>query len=179
MTLGRLRVNPQQIALAVATAIVLAGNVYFGVGYFDARRDQGALSDQFRRLELSLQRLVAARDSSTDSEAVGALRFPQNPPGVQLTDLIIRVARESGVEVLSLRTAAAPSEVIGSGTYRAARVDLRLRGDPERLSDFFDRIERGGLQSLVIDNLTITTDGGLSDLGVQILAYATTGSEAK
>jgi hypothetical protein len=181
MTFGRLRLTPPQLALAVATALVLAANLYFGVGYVDARQQRWSLNDQFHKLVSSLQRLVAGQGetASPDGEVVGALAFPPSLPGVELTDLVIRSARDSGVEVLSLRSVAVPNEAIGTGTYRAVRVDVRLRADRGRLARFFDDVERGGLQSLVVDNLTVTSDGERDELVTQILAYATTDPEAK
>lgn len=181
MTRG-LRLEPAQIALAVATAVVLAANLYFGADYLAARQQRQSLTEQFGQLERSLQRLVAASagaPTGSDGEVVGALAFPASPPGVELTDLVVRAARDSGVEVLSLRSVAVPNEIIGASTYRSVRVDVRLRADRDRLTGFFERIESGGMQSLVVDNLNLTGDGGRVEVGAQILAYATSGAATR
>ena len=179
MTFGRLTLTLPQIALAVATALVVAANVYFGVTYLDARQQQRALDHQYRGLEDALQTLVSSTGSPDGVGQVGALAFPPSPPSVELTDLVIRSARDSGVEVVSLRSVAAPNEAIGGGEYRAVRVDVRLLGDGARLSDFFGRLEEGDLATLVVDNLTISSESGRAELTAQIVAYATNPSEAR
>jgi hypothetical protein len=159
----------------VAVGLLLVANVVIGLTYLGNQDQKRALNTQFHTLESSLLRFVAGRDGapSTDDVTVAALAFPKNPPAVELTDVIIRSARESGLEVISLHSAPIASEALGAGNYRVARVDLRLRGDSSRIALFLDRIERGGLPTLVVDGLDVIRDGDAFETSLQILSYAT------
>jgi hypothetical protein len=173
--IDRLRLTPVQTALAVAVALLIVANVAIGLSYLGGQDQKRALDTQYHTLETTLQRLVTGRDGaqSTDDVTVAALAFPKNPPAVELTDLIIRAARESGLEVVSLHSAPVATEALGDGNYRVARVDLRLRGDGSRLAVFLDRIERAGLPTLVVDGLDLVRDGDALETSLQILSYAT------
>jgi len=168
-----LRLSQAQTVLVVAGALLLLTNLYLGISFVTAQDQKGRLASQYRALEQSLERLVAAREADP-SEDLGASApaFPKNPPSLELTDLAVRAARETGVEVLGLHTSTVGTEQLGSGTYRVVKVSLRLRADPARLAAFFERVERAATPTMVFDNVDVVRADETWEASLELLAYA-------
>jgi len=168
-----LRLSQAQTVLVVAGALLLLTNLYLGISYLAAQDQKGRLASQYRTLERSLERLVAAWEAGPSGDLdAGAPAFPKNPPGLELTDLALRAARETGVEVLGLHTSAVGAEQIGGGTYRVVKVSLRLRADPARLAAFFERVERAATPTMVFDNVDVVRGDETWEASLELLAYA-------
>lgn len=164
-----LKLSQAQTVLAVAVGLLLAADVYLGLSYLSAQDQKLRLEGQYRSLEQSLARLVGP-SRSEDALVSAGPAFPKDPPGIQLTDLVIRTAQETGTEILGMHSSAVVTEQIGSGTYRAMKINIRLRGEPRRLAAFFDRLERGAVPTMVFDNIDVAT---ISDVAASPGADAT------
>lgn len=169
-----LRLSHTQTVLAVAGVLLLLSNLYLGLSCLSAQDQRDQLLGQYQVLELSFQRLAGAPEPGSTAATEGSPAdpiFPKSPPGIELTDLVIRAARETGAEILGLHSSSVGTEQIGNGTYRVVRVDLRLRGDPGRLVGFFDRLERGATPTMVFDNIQVARGGEVWEMSLELLAY--------
>ena len=82
----RLRLDHTQTVLAVAGSLLLAINLFLAATYLSDRGQKAQLETQYRALEQSFNRLVAAQ---APDPADAAATFPSNPPGVEMTDLVL------------------------------------------------------------------------------------------
>ncbi len=164
-----LRLSHAQIVLAVAGGLLLLVNFYMAVTYLGVQDQRNRLAGQLRLLETTLQGLQQAQAAQSGA---GDVAFPKNPPGVELTDAVVRAARESGTEVLGLHSSAVGTEQLDQGTYRVVKVNLRLRADQARLADFFARLEAGGVSTMVFDNIDVSSSGDQWEVSLDLLAYA-------
>ncbi len=164
-----LRLSHAQIVLAVAGGLLLLINVYMAASYLGVQDQRNRLAGQLRGLEANLQRL---QQTQASPPGAGDAAFPKNPPGIELTDAVVRAAQESGTEVLGLHSSAVGTEQLSQGTYRVVRVNLRLRSDQDRLADFFARLEAGGVSTMVFDNIDVSSAGDRWEVSLDLLAYA-------
>ena len=116
---------------------------------------------------------AASGDSSDPYLATPA--FPQNPPNLDLTSLVLTSASASGVSTGAIQVATQGNEKIGSNTYRTISMNLSVTGTLPQVLDFFDRVERGGVHTLVFDNMRLDPGDGRWTSTLQLVVYAQPG----
>ena len=158
-----------QLALAVAVAVLLLGNLYLVGAYLSAQDQKSRLAGQSGVLEQSIQRL---QPDATPTRLAPADAFPAELPRIELADVLLSAASEAGAEVVSLRTAPVTTERVGTGTYRVMRTSVRLRADSYQLVAFFNAIERFALPAMTLDNIETTRVDGGWDVMLDAVVYA-------
>lgn len=100
------------------------------------------------------------------------ISLPQQPPSVELVAVLVGAARETGVELGNLQVTSVEQEKVGSGSYNVMRQRLQFRGSPLQLSNFLNRVERGGFKSLVVNNISLTPKGTVWEARVDLYLYS-------
>ena len=168
--------SPTQRFLAGASLAVLVVAVLLGLQYLD---NVGRKADLLRRLttlQATVDRFNAATAAGENNDPLLATAaFPQNPPNLDLASVILASASASGVSTGTLDATTQGTEKIGVNTYRTIATTITITGTLPRVLDFFDRVERGGVHTLVFDNIHADTTEGHWTVRVQLIAYAQPG----
>jgi hypothetical protein len=67
------------------------------------------------------------------------------------------------------------TDKVGDNTYRTVTMNLTVTGTLGQVLDFFDRVERGGMRTIVFDNMHVEPANGRWTVQLQIIAYAQPG----
>ncbi len=160
MTLRLSRLEWWLAAFAVAL-IVVAG--YLGVTWASSQAEKQQLNAQLTTLQQALGRIEQSMAGPT---------FPTAPPGLQLVDLAARSAREAGLEVVTIHSSSVSPEQIGRNVYRGTRVTMRVTGASDQVVEFFGRLEREAVASMVIENMELDLVNRRWEMSLEIFAYA-------
>lgn len=81
--------------------------------------------------------------------------FPEQVPSVSVVALLVKAAKETGVELSNLQVLVVEQEKLGNNNYNVLRQRLQARGTPMQLTGFLNRLEKGEFRSLVMNNLAL------------------------
>jgi len=156
------------LGFAVLAACALLLYLYLG--------DQGrkaALAARLASYQATATALeAAARAPGANDPLLRVPAFPRDPPELDLSTLVLTSAAASGVSVGPVQTSPIGTEKIGSGTYRTVTVSLTITGTLPQILNFFDRVEQGGLRTVVFDNIRLTPEQGRYTAQLEVIAYA-------
>jgi hypothetical protein len=168
--------SPTQRFLAGATLAILVVTVLLGLQYFDNVGRKDDLNRRLAALQATVDRINAATAAGENGvPLLTTPAFPQNPPNLDLASVILASASASGVSTGTLDATTQGTEKVGANTYRTVATTVTINGTLPRLLDFFDRVERGGVHTLVFDNMHADATEGRWTIQVQLIAYAQPG----
>jgi hypothetical protein len=158
------------IVALVAIAAIL------GYEYYGTLARKAELARQLTTLQTTVDKLNAAAASSQGSDPLlHDPAFPPDPPNLQLAGIVLDSATSSGVTAGSLQSTTLGTDKIGDNTYRTVSMNLTVTGTLPQVLDFFDRVERGGIRTIVFDNMRVEPSNGSWSVQIQLIAYAQPG----
>jgi len=156
-----LRIKLSTLALIVGAAALVASAV-LGVMYFQQQREQESLASQ----------LAVGRESLTEYDSAASLEerlaavearliaeqayFPDKLSSEATLTSILQIAQESQVTVVEISTQPERDQERGNHTYSALSVYLQVTGGLPELQDFVNKLEKGELKAVSIDEIGIT-----------------------
>ena len=168
--------SPLQRFLAVTSLSLIVIAIVFGFQYVDAGGRKADLARRLTTLQGSIDRAnLAAANGQGGDVLLTQPAFPANPPNLELASVVLNSASASGVTTGPLQATTQSSDKIGSNTYRTVTMNASISGSLPQILDFFDRIERGGIHTLVFDNIHIESVTGRWTVQLQLVAYAQPG----
>jgi hypothetical protein len=168
--------NSLQRFLAGTSLALIIIAIVFGFQYLDASGRKADLARRLATLQGTVDRanLAIARGQG-DDVLLTQPAFPANPPNLELASIVLNSASASGVNTGPLQATSQATDKIGSNTYRTITLNVSISGSLPQVLDFFDRIERGGIHTLVFDNIHVESVTGRWTVQLQLLAYAQPG----
>lgn len=162
-----------QRLLAVTSLVLLAGCAVLGYLYLSAQSQKADLEASLATLQTTVDRLNLSLESPSASDPLlRSPAFPRDPPDLGLASAVLTSAAESGVSTGPVQTMQGNSEQIGTNTYRTTVLNLTIGGTLPQILNFFDRLERAGLRTLVFDNIRLEPANGQWTAQMQITVYA-------
>jgi hypothetical protein len=157
------------LAIAVITAIV-------GYEYLANLAHRAELARQLATLQATVDKINAASASGQgDDPLLHEPAFPAQPPNLQLAGVVLDSATVSGVTTGILQSTTLGTDKVGDNTYRTVTLNLTVTGTLPQVLDFFDRVERGGIRTVVFDNMRVEPSNGKWTVQLQLIAYAQPG----
>jgi hypothetical protein len=162
----------QRFLAGLALALVVVAAI-LGYLYYD---NLGKKADLTRQLD-ALQGTVAKLNGSgsADDPLLFSPAFPARPPNLELAGVVLDSATASGVTASSMQSTTLGTDKVGDNTYRTVTMNLTVTGTLGQVLDFFDRVERGGMRTIVFDNMHVEPGNGRWTVQLQIIAYAQPG----
>lgn len=160
-------------ALALLSLAVLAGTI------LQQQREQDVLASG---IEAARQSFAGFGDSASNQQqqakaqaelATEQAAFPSRLSGPGTVGALIQLAEESGLKVINLKTQPGREQQVGEHTYGALSVHIQVEGTVSVLRTFVGKLERGALQAVRVDELTVT---GLEQLPTADLGLSAKGS---
>ncbi len=105
-------------------------------------------------------------------EAVVGPSFPVEPLGLRLLDLTVRSAQDAGLEIASVRSSPTALEQIGSNSYQATHVSIRVTGDINQIIAFLDLMEVDAISSMAVDDIKLKWADDRWEMSLDVSAYA-------
>lgn len=162
----------------------LVAIVFLGSGYLTWMNVQDvnaklSAEKQLNNLNITLQQTTQATNvDSVQAELAAAQAqlkdsfFPEQPPSVELVGLLVKSAKDAGVELGNLQVTSVEQEKVGGSSYNVMRHRLQFRGTPSQLAGFISRVEKGGFKSLVLNNLSLSPRGTSWEARVDMYLYS-------
>lgn len=171
-----LALTPLQRFLTGAVLAIFLVSVVLGYEYLANEGRKADLEHRLATLQTTVDKINASAKAGDGSDPyLTTAAFPATPPNLDLATLVLSSASQSGVATGPLGVAAQGTEKVGNNTYRTMTMTLTVSGTLPQVLDFFDRVERGGLHTLVFDNLHLTPADGRWTADVQLTVYAQPG----
>jgi hypothetical protein len=170
-----LTLTPIQRVLAAGCAALFIIMLVLGFEYLDAGGRKAGLERQLATLQSSIDRANAAAASGNGDVFVTDPAFPNAPPNLELASIVLNGATGSGVTTGPLQATTQGTDKIGANTYRTVTMNISISGTLPQILDFFDRVERGGIHTLVFDNIHVDSVAGRWTVQLQLIAYAQPG----
>lgn len=167
--------TPQRVLGGLALAALLLCAVV-GFLYLSDEGQKADLVHRFAVLQAtvdSLNQSAASADASDPYLSTPA--FPANPPNLDLATLVLASASQSGVTTGPLQVTGQGTEKIGNNSYRTMTMALTVSGTLPQVLDFYDRVERGGINTLTFDNMHLEPSDGRWTAQMQLVVYAQAG----
>lgn len=168
--------SPLQRVLAVAalTAFVLCAVV--GYLYLADAGQKDNLSRRLAALQATVDKINQSAASGDASDPyLSTPAFPANPPNLDLATVVLSSASQSGVSTGPLQVTSQGTDKVGNDTYRTMSMSLTVTGTLPQVLDFYDRVERGGVQTLTFDNMHLEPSDGRWTAQMQLIVYAQPG----
>lgn len=165
----------QRFLTGAVVAVILMSMI---VGYLYLA-NEGKKADLNRRLA-TLQSTVdeinqSARQADGSDPYLAEPAFPQTPPNLDLATLVLASASRSGVTTGGFQVTSQGTEKVGKNPYRTMTMTLTVAGTLTQVLDFYDRVERGGVHTLVFDNMRLDPSDGRWTAQMQLVVYAQPG----
>ena len=168
--------SPLQRFLAGTSLSLILIAIVFGFQYVDASGRKADLARRLATLQGTIDRANLTVSNGQGSDVLLTQpAFPANPPILELASAVLNSASASGVNTGPLQATSQNTDKIGSNTYRTVTMNASISGSLPQILDFFDRIERGGIHTLVIDNIHVESVTGRWTVQLQLIAYAQPG----
>ena len=168
--------SPMQRLLAGGCLALIAIAIVLGFQYMDAGGRKADLVKRLATLQGTIERANLAQASGDASDALLTdPAFPPAPPNLQLASVVLNSAANSGVTTGPLQATTQGTDKIGVNTYRTVTLSVGVSGSLPQILDFFDRIERGGIHTVVFDNIHVDVAAGRWTTQLQLIAYAQPG----
>lgn len=156
-----MRIRLSTLALVVIAAALIA-NALLGVTYFQQHRERESLASQLSAARESLreygsaanleERLAAAEARLKAEEAL----FPKELGNAATLNDVLQLAQDSQIKIVDMKTQPKRDENRGNHTYSALSVQLQVVGSLPELQAFLNKLERGALKAVSIDEISIT-----------------------
>ena len=168
--------NPLQRFLAGTSLALIVIAIVFGFQYVDAGGRKADLARRLATLQGTIDRAnLALTNGQGNDVLLTQPAFPANPPNLELASVVLNSASASGVNTGPLQATTQGTDKIGANTYRTVTLNVSISGSLPQILDFFDRIERGGIHTLVFDNIHVESITGRWTVQLQLIAYAQPG----
>jgi hypothetical protein len=168
--------TPFQRFLGGAIVAIVAIAAVLGYEYYGTLARKAELARQLTTLQTTVDKLNATAASSQGSDPLlHDPAFPAEPPNLQLAGIVLDSATSSGVSAGNLQSTTLGTDKIGDNTYRTVSMNLTVTGTLPQVLDFFDRVERGGIRTIVFDNMRVEPSNGSWSVQIQLIAYAQPG----
>lgn len=168
--------SPIQRFLAGGCLALIAIAVVLGFQYLAAGSTKAALSLRLATLQSTIDQANLAQANGNGSDVLLTdPAFPTAPPNLELASVVLNSAASSGVSTGPLQATTEGTDKIGANTYRTVTLNVSISGSLPQILDFFDRIARGGLHTIVFDNIHVDSAAGRWTVQLQLIAYAQPG----
>ncbi len=168
--------TPVQRFLAGLSLALLAVTALLFFQYLDDLGRKNDLSRRLAALQQTIDRVNAAAASGADSDPLlHTPAFPANPPNLDLASVVLSSAAASGVALGPLQATTQGTDKVGANLYRTVTMSVTVTGTLPQILDFFDRVERGGVRTLVFDNIHAEPVDGRWTVQMQLVVYAQPG----
>lgn len=162
--------------LIIAIVALLVAYYFLGMGYLRQRQGNEALAVQITRATQTLaqtseppqdleQRLAAAQASLAATQSA----FPTDLNSTRIINYILKLADACQVRAIPLVTKPWSKENIGKGYY-AFRLSVSARGSFSQLTSFVSRLENGELETLFIENFSVSRVAGATGEAAAVTA---------
>ncbi len=165
-----------QRVLAGACLIILVICADVGFQYVSNQSEKTDVTRRLAALQATVDKInasTAAGDANDPLLTTPA--FPQNPPNLDLASLVLTSAAQSGVTTGPLQATSQSSDKVGNNTYRSVTMSVTAAGSLPQILDFFDRMERGGIKTLVFDNIQVDPSTSRWTAQMSVVVYAQPG----
>jgi hypothetical protein len=153
-----------RLPISILIIILIVAYTYFGMGYLTQRQEQEALTQQIAEATQSFaklpeppqdleQRLAAAQENLTAKQNA----FPSKISSTEVTSNILKLANDCEVKAVPLETQPWSIEKIGEHDYQVLRLELAVEGSFLYLSQFIRELEDGKFETLIVEDLNVTT----------------------
>jgi hypothetical protein len=144
-----------------------------GYEYYGTLARKAELARQLGTLQATVDKInaTAASDQGNDP-LLHEAAFPPQPPNLQLAGIVLDSANASGVSAGTLQSTTLGTDKVGDNVYRTVTLNLTISGTLPQVLDFFDRVERGGIRTIVFDNMHVEPSNGKWTVQIQLTAYA-------
>jgi hypothetical protein len=168
--------TPVQRFLGGAIVALVAIAVILGYEYYGTLARKAELARQLTTLQATVDKInaIAAANPGNDP-LLHEAAFPAQPPNLQLAGIVLDSATTSGVAAGSLQSTTLGTDQVGNNTYRTVTMNLTVTGTLPQVLAFFDRVERGGIRTIVFDNMHVEPSNGKWTVQIQLTAYAQPG----
>lgn len=168
--------NPIQRLLAGGSLALIVIAIVLGFQYVDNGGRKADLARRLATLQGTIDRANLALANSQGTEGLLTQpAFPANPPNLELASAVLNGAAASGVTTGPLQATTQGTDKIGSNSYRTVTMNVSISGSLPQILDFFDRIQRSGIHTLVFDNIHVESITGRWTVQLQLIAYAQPG----
>ncbi len=163
------------IIIVAAVVILVTVAAFFGLDYKKQREEQALLAGQMTDASslISLlpgppqdleQRLAEAQQSlATEMEA-----FPSGTDSTRVINYILELADRLGIKAIPLLTQPWAVEKVGKHDYHVFRLNVAAEGSLAQLTDFITELESGTYKTLILEELTVSTDSAQTIQGQNI-----------
>jgi hypothetical protein len=168
--------TPLQRFLGGATLAMFVVAAILGYEYYQQLARKTELTHQLATLQTTVDKINAAAASDQSSDPLlHEPAFPLQPPNLQLAGIVLDSATASGVSAGTLQSTTLGTDKVGDNVYRTVTMNLTITGTLPQVLDFFDRVERGGIRTIVFDNMHVEPSDGKWTVQIQLTAYAQPG----
>ena len=157
--------------LAGATMALLVFSAILGYQYNSEQSQKAELEARLASLQSTISKINAEEANGNDPLLIKPA-FPANPPNLDLASIVLSSAAASGVQASPFQAVSGQPDKVGNDTYRTIIVDLTITGSLPQILNFFDRVEQGGVRSLVFDNMHVESINGKWTVQMELIAYA-------
>jgi hypothetical protein len=168
--------TPFQRFLAGTGVAVLVVAAILGYVYLNNEARKATLEKQLATLQATVDKINQANTAGDLTDPLLTTpAFPANPPNLDLATIVLNSAAQSGVTTGPLQATTQGTEKVGNNTYRTVSMNLTISGSLPEILDFFDRVERGGIRTLVFDNIQVDPSSDHWIAQMQLIVYAQPG----
>jgi hypothetical protein len=166
-----------KVKLAIVILIIILLVVYysFGTGYLKQRQAQKELTLQIADVTQTLalipeppqdleQRLAIAQANLAAEQNA----FPTKMNTTQVINTILELAADCEVKAIPLITQPWSTEMVGEHEYSVFRLSVVAEGSLPQLLTFISQLENGELNTLLVENLSVTTENQPSEEAVTL-----------
>ena len=164
-------------ASLVTAVLILLGCGGLGMLYFRQQGDREALIAQLDVAKRNLRRYGTEESRIERTEnarailATGQDYFPESRTSADILNDILKLARESEVQIDQIEAHSGKGEQTDAGGCSALSVNLQAKGDMSELQSFLAGLENGSVKATSVDRVTI---GGVQEVpiaSISISAY--------
>jgi len=158
--------------LLITLLVIILLVVYYllGTGYMKQQKEQKELTSQTTDVTQTLaqmpeppqdleQQLAAAQASLAAEQNA----FPTKMNTTQVINTILELADECEVKAIPLVTQPWSMEMVGEHSYDVFRLSVVVEGNLPQLLAFISKLEKGEFTTLLVENLSATTESQPSE----------------
>ncbi|HUX86745.1 MAG TPA: hypothetical protein VMW65_07060 [Chloroflexota bacterium] len=166
-----LALSSVQKFMAGATMALLVFSAILGYQYNSEQSQKAELEARLASLQATISK-INVEEANGNDPLLAKPAFPVDPPNLDLASIVLSSSAASGVQSSPFQAVSSQPEKVGNDTYRTITVDLTIVGTLPQVLNFFDRVEQGGVRSLVFDNMHVESVNGKWTVQMQLIAYA-------
>lgn len=163
----------QRLLTGIVLALVVVAAA-LGYQYVVALQQRAVLLGRLANLQATVDKLNQ-RAAKGDDPLLRDPAFPVKPLNLELAGIVLDSAAASGVSTGALQSTTLATEKVGANAYRTATLNLTVTGAFPQILDFFDRVERGGIRTVVFDNIHVEPSNDRWTVQLQLIAYSQPG----